>query len=172
MFSFQGTFESSKDSMKSHLPMGFQSIFKKWWAKDSLFCGKATAVATVHRTVAKSRLSSPFWRISLQNSVVPVLTPIRVFQEVVGQNGLEPSTSRLSVVCSSQLSYWPIIDFFFMVEISGIEPLTSCLQGRRSPSWAKPPFIRSTVSYISMYPLNWITHQVLKHFVLTLGRYK
>ena len=26
---------------------------------DSLFCGKATAVATVHRTVAKSRLSSP-----------------------------------------------------------------------------------------------------------------
>ena len=30
------------------------------------------------------------------------------FDEVVGQNGLEPSTSRLSVVCSSQLSYWPI----------------------------------------------------------------
>ena len=26
-----------------------------------------------------------------------------------------------------------------LVEISGIEPLTSCLQGRRSPSWAKPP---------------------------------
>ena len=28
----------------------------------------------------------------------------------------------------------------FLVEISGIEPLTSCLQGRRSPSWAKPPY--------------------------------
>ena len=54
--------------------------------------------------------------------------------EVVGQNGLEPSTSRLSVVCSSQLSYWPVVDFFLLVEISGIEPLTSCLQGRRSPS--------------------------------------
>ena len=26
-----------------------------------------------------------------------------------------------------------------LVELSGIEPLTSCLQGRRSPSWAKPP---------------------------------
>jgi hypothetical protein len=26
---------------------------------DSLFCGKATAVASVHRTLAKSRLSSP-----------------------------------------------------------------------------------------------------------------
>ena len=30
---------------------------------------------------------------------------------MVGQNGLEPSTSRLSVVCSSQLSYWPIMSF-------------------------------------------------------------
>ena len=28
-----------------------------------------------------------------------------------------------------------------LVEISGFEPLTSCLQGRRSPSWAKPPFL-------------------------------
>ena len=27
-----------------------------------------------------------------------------------------------------------------LVEINGIEPLTSCLQGRRSPSWAIPPF--------------------------------
>ena len=93
-------------------------------------------------------------------------------KEVVGQNGLEPSTSRLSVVCSSQLSYWPISRrrklhitrfghkmskahslrcvsspnqiphtsdliwclYTSLVEISGIEPLTSCLQGRRSPS--------------------------------------
>ena len=28
-----------------------------------------------------------------------------------------------------------------LVEISGIEPLTSCLQSRRSPSWAKPPYL-------------------------------
>ena len=27
-----------------------------------------------------------------------------------------------------------------MVENSGIEPLTSCVQGRRSPSWANSPF--------------------------------
>ena len=30
------------------------------------------------------------------------------FRKVVGQSGLEPPTSRLSVVCSSQLSYWPV----------------------------------------------------------------
>ena len=63
---------------------------------------------------------------------------------LVGQSGLEPPTSRLSVVCSSQLSYWPMFSEFsrrvsfptklLLVEISGIEPLTSCLQGRRSPS--------------------------------------
>ena len=35
------------------------------------------------------------------------------WKEVVGQNGLEPSTSRLSVVCSSQLSYWPVTTSFF-----------------------------------------------------------
>ena len=66
--------------------------------------------------------------------------PISLWK-VVGQSGLEPPTSRLSVVCSSQLSYWPIFAHFFLVEISGIEPLTSCLQGRRSPSWAKPPYL-------------------------------
>ena len=42
-------------------------------------------------------------------SFVLVLTSISLFFEVVGQNGLEPSTSRLSVVCSSQLSYWPVL---------------------------------------------------------------
>ena len=51
--------------------------------------------------------------------------------------------------CSSQLllksdrntQFLEYFDLISMVEISGIEPLTSCLQGRRSPSWAKPPFI-------------------------------
>ena len=60
-----------------------------------------------------------------------VVASVNLLLEVVGQNGLEPSTSRLSVVCSSQLSYGPI---FLLVEIVGIEPATSCLQGRRSPS--------------------------------------
>ena len=108
--------------------------------------------------------------------------------KVVSQNGLEPSTSRLSVVCSSQLSYWPVVEVKLshsvsvirfssaenfislvcfssqietrfaglsicfrcscLVEISGIEPLTSCLQGRRSPSWAKPPY-RWHISFVS-----------------------
>ena len=51
--------------------------------------------------------------------------------DLVGPSGLEPPTLRLSVVRSSQLSYGPL---FSLVEIVGIEPATSCLQGRRSPS--------------------------------------
>ena len=66
MFSFQGAslsflFKRLNEDSSSHLDLQSISYETKWWAKmDSLFCGKATPVATVHRTVAKSRLSSPF----------------------------------------------------------------------------------------------------------------
>jgi hypothetical protein len=60
---------------------------------------------------------------------------------MVGLSGLEPPTSRLSGGRSNQLSYKPIfsglvISFLLkpLVEISGIEPLTPCLQSRCSPS--------------------------------------
>ena len=62
---------------------------------------------------------------------------------MVGLGGLEPPTSRLSGVRSNHLSYEPIfvllsgvvrVPLSHLVEISGIEPLTPCLQGRCSPS--------------------------------------
>ena len=58
---------------------------------------------------------------------------------LVGLSGLEPPTSRLSGVRSNRLSYKPISPASVptpspLVEINGIEPLTSCLQSRRSPS--------------------------------------
>ena len=48
-------------------------------------------------------------------------------KSLVGSNGLGPSTSRLSGVCSNQLSYEPLL-----VEVIGFEPMTPCLQGRCS----------------------------------------
>ena len=53
------------------------------------------------------------------------------YTKLVGWSGLEPPTSRLSGVCSNQLSYQPM---FNLVEMIGFEPVTSCLQGRRSPN--------------------------------------
>ena len=36
-------------------------------------------------------------------------------------------------------------DFWFLVEMKGFEPLTPCLQGRCSPSWATPPWVGSLI---------------------------
>ena len=49
------------------------------------------------------KVHSGMWQLSLPHS-----SSLLFNKEMVGQNGLEPSTSRLSVVCSSQLSYWPM----------------------------------------------------------------
>ena len=66
---------------------------------------------------------------------------ISAFQPVVGSNGLEPSTSRLSGVRSNHLSYEPIsvavlrhFSTAYLVEMNRIELSTPCLQGRCSPS--------------------------------------
>ena len=48
-------------------------------------------------TFVKVRFQYPTFRWVLKSALT----------ELVGQSGLEPPTSRLSVVCSSQLSYWP-----------------------------------------------------------------
>ena len=39
----------------------------------------------------------------------------------------------------------------WMVESTGIEPVTSCLQGRRSPSWANPPYRRNQIHNLRIY---------------------
>ena len=71
-------------------------------------------------------------RFGLGHLRCPAFKLSSVSQEIflVGSSGLEPPTSRLSGVRSNHLSYEPLK----VVEISGIEPLTSCVQGRRSPS--------------------------------------
>ena len=67
---------------------------------------------------------------------------------MVGLSGLEPPTSRLSGARSNHLSYEPMKVFSVyllsifspLVEMMGFEPMTPCLQGRCSPSWATPPY--------------------------------
>ena len=118
MFSFQGTcvrvspdLNLARDSMKhwlSFLTHCFSQSLFGWW-----------------RVPGSNR-----WPPACKAGALPAeLTPhLGSFFEVVGQNGLEPSTSRLSVVCSSQLSYWPI-SASLLVQV-----------------------------HLLLYPLNWITH--------------
>ena len=138
MFSFQGAslsffFKRLNEDSSSHLDLQSISYETKWWAKmDSLFCGKATPVATVHRTVAKSRLSSPFYVSRIQLFAFHFDLLLKWWAKM-------DSNHRPHDYQSCALASWAIGPY--LVEISGIEPLTSCLQGRRSPSWAKPPYL-------------------------------
>ena len=85
---------------------------------------------------------SNFFRSQIQTLTLlcKCLNPISdLMDNLVGPSGLEPPTSRLSVVRSSQLSYGPVWLSYgrrlrLLVEINGIEPLTPCLQSRCSPS--------------------------------------
>ena len=58
------------------------------------------------------------------------------FEYMVGPDGLEPSTPRLSSACSNQLSYEPVVGKCVsrrrLVEPVGFEPATPCLQSRCS----------------------------------------
>ena len=88
---------------------------------------------------------------------------------VVGTSGLEPPTSRLSGARSNHLSYAPLWLFAVslfpqvpLVEMMGIEPMTPCLQGRCSPSWATPPSVWVLLSFSSLSVTeNWTTSRYL-----------
>ena len=146
MFSFQGAFwvSSSRNSMKSHfhgtsvnsLTFHFQLSIYLWW-----------------RVPGSNRWPPACKAGALPAELTPRLGTVSSFSEVVGQNGLEPSTSRLSVVCSSQLSYWPILVF------------TSWGTSFRSFSWSSIYSqlywaVRNELSAATrreLCPLNWIT---------------
>ena len=88
---------------------------------------------------------------------------------LVGSSGLEPPTSRLSGARSNHLSYEPTLVFGVslsleplpafcrLVEMMGIEPMTPCLQGRCSPSWATPPYRGYFIEW--MVTQNWTTNE-------------
>ena len=104
------------------------------------------------------KVKSEEWRMNVEKrfaffflfySLLPLTYSLHF---MVGLDGLEPSTSRLSGVRSNHLSYRPFLlvvprsfpswfrRFRRLVEMMGFEPMTPCLQGRCSPSWATPPY--------------------------------
>ena len=86
--------------------------------------------------------SPHFWCALSQGFSIKTIMDIRskwatvTLVTLVGSNGLEPSTSRLSGVCSNQLSYEPI--YWWRISESNRWP-PACKAGALA-SWANPPF--------------------------------
>ena len=104
---------------------------------DSLCCGKATLTPVLP-------IESPAKRVSIgeEKSICKGAFHFQWNAEFAKRTSTKwwakmDSNHRPHDYQSCALASWAIGPF--LVEISGIEPLTSCLQGRRSPSWAKPP---------------------------------
>ena len=79
------------------------------------------------------KVQPPAWRANRTFHANRIENAVCSARGLVGPSGLEPPTSRLSVVRSNQLSYGPARLGRVLVEISGLEPLTPCLQSRCSP---------------------------------------
>ena len=63
----------------------------------------------IYHIVQFSRCSfQPLLRSDFSTQTFAWILKSKLTLGLVGQSGLEPPTSRLSVVCSSQLSYWPV----------------------------------------------------------------
>ena len=120
--------------------------------KDSHFCAQTNVCAV-------SFLSKgTWWRWGESNSWPPACKagalPTELHPHVVGLSGLEPPTSRLSGVCSNQLSYKPpswIEDSHWKNHLSASASILSCAS-RISKNMI---FLRETQLYICVLRLLW-----------------
>ena len=111
MFSFQGThFEFPKKFNEISYSYGISVNFlkKKWWSRTRFPAGKPRRLQQSTGLLPRAAFRVHFGVWPFRTQLPRSWLLFRFLLEVVGQNGLEPSTSRLSVVCSSQLSYWPM----------------------------------------------------------------
>ena len=53
---------------------------------------------------------------------------------------------RYDCFASYDSTPWRLNSYEFLVEMMGFEPMTPCLQGRCSPSWATPPYVASQMN--------------------------
>ena len=99
---------------------------------------------------------------------------------MVGQNGLEPSTSRLSVVCSSQLSYWPIssnsnpqLTHFMHAQNARLWLCFSSSHETRFAGLSREPFWTLPLLQVHLTVPSKLNNALIPWtLVLTLGHYK
>lgn len=91
-------------------------------------------------TYGNSRVLPALFRFARDSgsllAFLPSLSPLPTYffnKSLVGSNGLGPSTSRLSGVCSNQLSYEPVL-----VEVIGFEPIPPACRAGALPTELYP----------------------------------
>ena len=92
---------------------------------DSPGCGRATAVASVHRTLAKSRLSNPSSKCP--NAEKDQSERIGLF--LVGEDGFEPSKRYAADLQSVPFGHsgtppYYVLLFLWLEPVDGLEPPT------------------------------------------------
>ena len=173
MFSFQGASSSKSNPQLAFWNVPFQNstvalfllsnqnplrgafdwYLRRSLLRDSMKHWTAFALHCFSQSLMWWRVpGSNRWPPACKAGALPAeLTPHRgSFFEVVGQNGLEPSTSRLSVVCSSQLSYWPIPHRNQIHNLRFEIPISKLTCGFVSPLRIKP----ASLGFASV-PLLW-----------------
>ena len=79
----------------------------------------------------------------------------RVYVSLINQDDLAIIRQNFFTMSLNQplipIRYSTIKHMPCMVEVTGIEPTTSCVQSRRSPSWATPPYDERTEYRTNLY---------------------
>ena len=169
MLSFQ------RNSMKFQHPLELQSVSleKKWWARTRFSAEKPRRLQQSTGLLPRAAFRVHFGGFAFGSRLSRSWLLFKNFLKVVGQNGLEPSTSRLSVVCSSQLSYWPVLAFhFFWWRLAGSNRWPPACKAGALPAELNPQISVSILRYILSIPCKLNNALSTEHFVLTLGRYK
>ena len=167
---FSKIFSQFRRSLKLYLPIFLKFYFTKIRYFNFLF---VVSLFNFQWTIAPSKhlklfgliwwakLDSNQWPLGYQPSALTswAISPdLTIFRAI----GYQPMCTRNQGFLTS----WAIspITIFFLVEIKGIEPLTPCLQSRCSPSWAKPPFLGNSCSFL--LPQNWTIFRTFRFIVI------
>ena len=92
---------------------------------------------------SKSNPQFPFWNVPFQNSTVSLFLLSNQNPLTLGFWFVLKFNAWVSLSRDSMKHHFHGVSVNLLVESTGIEPVTSCLQGRRSPSWANPPCRRN-----------------------------
>ena len=129
---------------KNYASIHKEDISKLFFTQNLILLSLLHCLFLSHCSVFKVQLPVSFeTRCKRSNPIRSLVSAFNhdLLKGLVGPSGLEPPTSRLSVVRSNQLSYGPINREYFLREILGSLRSRAIQKGDQSPFW-EPPGLR------------------------------